>query len=187
MRGDVDAFLPTLEKARAAKADVRARVWWRKDGVDLLAEEPSATKKLAAILTIARDASGEVVLRYPYVPSMPFALEEGTAQLFERHAGDPPECLRVDLERRGSGDPYRGAPVAVAEFHGFEYEDALPQARARLGALRSAHPPGALEVHTFAWPILRLSYQQVRLRRELALLVRPDRVMHAMLCRARWR
>ena len=184
---EVEAFLPTLAKARAAKASLRARVWWRRSGVDLLRREPVRTEKVAALWAVVRQpGQEEPLLRYPYVPSMPFPLEEGAARLFERQEGEPPECLRVDVERRGSGDPYRGSPAARPSFHEHDYGDALAQARGRLGSLREAH--GAkLDVRTYAWPILRLSYRSFALRREVAILVRPDGVMHAMLCRGAWR
>lgn len=183
----VTAFLPSLEMARAAKASAMTRVWWRRRGVDLLKRDPSETRQVAALLTIVRRRGepGETLLRYPYVPSMPFALEEGAARLFERTGEALPECLRVDVERRGSGDPYRGMSRATPSFHGFDYGDALGQVRERLVHLRAANPPGTLDVETYAWPILRLSYRGL-VRRELALLVRADRVLHAMMCKVSW-
>lgn len=186
--GEVTAFLPTLEMARAAKASATVRVWWTRRGVDLLAREPSKQRKLAGILGVVRLRQGELtseLLRYPYVPSMPFALEEGLAQLWERQTLEPPECLRVDIERRGSGDPYRGLPSGAPTFHGYEYGGALAAVRRKLAELRAAHPPDALEVRTFALPILWLGYGGL-VRRELALVVRPDRVLHALVCKARW-
>lgn len=186
--GDASVFLPTLEMARAAKASATVRVWWTRSGVDLLAREPSKQRKLAAIFGVVRLRKGELsteLLRYPYVPSMPFALEEGLAQLYERQTAEPAECLRVDLERRGSGDPYRGLPSGAPTFHGYDYADALVEVRRKLAQLRASYPADALEVRTFACPILWLSYGGL-LRRELALVVRPDRVMHALVCKARW-
>lgn len=187
---DVAVYLPSLEMARGAQASLTARVWWRRAGVNLLAKDPSESRRLAAILTVVRRRDAEEpmeLLRYPYVPSMPFALEEGTARLFERYpAQSPPACLRVDLNRRGSGDPYRGVPTATPTFHGFDYGHALVQVREKLTQLRAAHPPGTLEVETWAWPILWLSYRRLTMRREVALLVRPDRVLHAMMCKGRW-
>lgn len=182
---DVEAFLPSLEKARSAKAELTARVWWRRKGVDLLAQEPTALDRLA-VLYLTADAEGTTPFDYAYVPSMPFPLEEGVRQLFERNEGALPESLRVDLERRGAGDPYRGASTRTTEFNGFTYEGALDAARSRLIGLRKAHGK-ELDVRVYAWPVLRLSYQRIGLRREVAILVRPDGVMHAMLSRGRWK
>lgn len=184
----VAAFLPSLEMARAAEASAVARVWWRRSGVELLKRDPSEERRLAALLTIVR-RRGEppvTLLRYPYVPSMPFALEEGAARLLERAPEVLPECLRVEVERRGSGDPYRGMSRATPSFHGYDYGDALAQVRERLTQLRAANPPGTLDVETYAWPVLRLSYRGLTMRRELALVVRADRVLHAMICKGSW-
>lgn len=185
---EVTAYLPTLEMARAAKASATVRVWWRRSGVDLLRREPSRQRKLAGILSIVRLRQGKTsseLLRYPYVPSMPFALEEGLAQLWERQTQEPPECLRVDLERQDGGDPYRGLPSGAPSFYGYDYGDALREVRRTLAQLRATHPPDALEVRTFALPILWLGYGGL-VRRELALVVRPDRVLHALVCKSRW-
>ncbi|MFK7988159.1 MAG: hypothetical protein AB8I08_19215 [Sandaracinaceae bacterium] len=184
MATDVEAFLPSLEKARSAKAELTARVWWRRKSIDLLAEEPTSLDRLA-VLYLTATAPETAPFSYPYVPLMPFALEEGVRQLFERHEGLLPESLRVDLERRGAGDPYRGTSGRTTEFNGFAYEQALEAARSRLIGLRKAHGKAA-DVRVYAWPVLRLSYQRIGLRREVAILVRPDGVMHAMLSRGRW-
>lgn len=181
---DVEAFLPSLEKARSAKAELTARVWWRRKGIDLLAQEPTSLDRLAALYLTAT-APETAPFAYAYVPSMPFALEEGVRQLFERHEGALPESLRVDLERRGAGDPYRGTATQTTQFNGFAFEQALDAARSRLVGLRKTHGK-AVELRVYAWPVLRLSYQRIGLRREVAILVRPDGVMHAMLSRGRW-
>lgn len=186
--GEAALYLPTLEMARAAKASANVGVWWSRRGVDLLAREPSKERRLAAIYGFAKlrqDGLTIDVLRYPYVPSMPFPLEEGLAQHYERQTTEPPECLRVDLERRGSGDPYRGMPSTAPSFHGYDYAEALLAVRRKLAQLRSAYPPEALDVRTFACPILWLSYGGL-LRRELAIVVKPDGALHALVCRSRW-
>lgn len=184
----IHELIPTLERARQAHASLTTRVWWRRGSIDLLEREPSATRKLAAVVVVAHAGNAppgsQALLRYAYVPSMPFPLEEGLAQLWERTGADMPDPLRVDIERDAVGDPYRGTRGAPPRFRDHDYGDALRQARTALGSLRQQHASN-VSIHTFAWPILWLTFGGLAMKREVAIVVRPDRVMHAVVCKGR--
>lgn len=185
MVDEVDAWIPSLSAARSAKTSMPVKLFFGR-AVNLLDRDPIATRRLAAIVLVAnREGEPEnPILRYPYVPTMPFALEEGTVRVLERYATNaPPACLRVSIERRASGDPYRGMPTSDPTFHGFDYADALAQVRHRVAVLRAEWANVPIEIHTFAWPILRLTFRTLVRRQEMAVVVRPDGVLHAMLIR----
>ncbi len=179
---DVEPWIPTLEMARRAEASFRVRALFRRS-VDLLDREPSRTVRLAAIVLWAHEAERpeDELLRYTYVPSMPTALELGAARILDGpEARVLPEALRISMELDRSPDPYRSAPRAVpTDFHGFHYRDVSAQVASRIRALRRAHPDAS--VHTFAWPILRLTFRTLFRRREVALLLRPDGVLQGLL------
>jgi len=191
---DLERYLPSLERARGAKCEVRTRVWWRHAPVDVLAWTPVTVRPLAALLIRARpkrveddavapgDASG---IDYAYVPDVPLALENGLTTLLDPKGFLPPDCLRYDLDHAHfGGGPYRGGPEREPSFHGYRFEDVMKQVRGVLdGWIEGQGGREQVDVRAWAWPFLWITFRKVFVEREVVLLVRPDRNLQAYVGR----
>lgn len=187
---ELERYLPSLERARGARCEVRTRVWWRRAPVDVLAWTPVTVRPLAALLIRARpkrveddtvapgDASG---IDYAYVPDVPLALENGITTLLDPKGFLPPDCLRYDLDHADfGGGPYRGGPEREPSFQGYRFEDVMKQVRAVLdGWIEGRGGRDQVDVRAWAWPFLWITFRKVFVEREVVLLVRPDRNLQA--------
>ena len=80
------------------------------------------------------------------------------------------------------GGPYRGGPSIEPSFHGHRFGDALRQARDVVRGFMDAHGGReATALDAWAWPFLRITFKRFLVRREVALVVRPDLNLHAFL------
>lgn len=179
-------WMPSLDRARAARVEVRTRVWWRRTPVNLLHWTPREVRPLAALIVRAGPRGGEGdaarCIRYAYVPEVPFGIENGLADLLDPTGFAPPEALRFNPEPVSAAGPYRAAPVSAPDFHGHAFGKALDQARAVLARWRrSERDRGEVEVQTWAWPFLWISFGRLLARREVGLVVRPDHDLHAFV------
>ena len=187
--GGHEVYLPTIERARAAKAEVRAKVWWRRGPVNIMRWDVEHSEPLAAVLVVARPRKPDLYddpgarIAYAYVPEIPFALEHGLTELLDPGQHTPPDCLRISLEGPAvRGGPYRGGPSIEPSFHGHRFGDALTQARDVVRGFMDAHGGReATALDTWAWPFLRITFKRFLARREVALVVRPDLNLHAFL------
>lgn len=169
---ELSLYLPSLETARTARISVMQRSW-RPDkcGSELLAQAPHEERRIAAI--VLRLRSPEISIDYVYCPRLPYPFEVAVMQLFEQMTDPFPECLRIELSPRPTG-PYREQGREGEHVAGFQYSDPLATVRRVVGA----HAPSS-HVRAYAWPILWLRYGPFD--RQIVLLVRPDRAMHAIV------
>jgi len=91
---------------------------------------------------------------------------------------EPPEELRChDLSGRKGGSAYRGGErITRPTFHGHDYGDAIDGSLAAMKALAGGGSVVRYEVRAYAWPLLRLTYENSKdpaQPREFA--VYPDR------------
>lgn len=191
----LERYLPSLDRARGARCEVRTRVWWRRAPVDVLSWTPAQVRPLAALLVRATpkraraedDADApEAGISYAYVPDVPLALENGITALLDPKGFIPPECLRYDLERMEFvGGPYRGGPVRDPNFHGFRFVGVVPQVRAVLdGWIEGQGGRENVDVRAWAWPFLWITFRKLLMEREVVLLVRPDLNLQAYVGRS---
>ncbi|MBI2897209.1 MAG: hypothetical protein HYY06_26870 [Deltaproteobacteria bacterium] len=251
---DVVRYIPLLETLKTAGSELEVQTWWSPFGVDLLEREPTDSRKLAAVVLVARSlrrttrelesrvpsstvgnlpelvpepaddwqsrvtsvllarldseasrcpycppgfegcafcgGTGFVervrlrevhdlveTLRYAYVPSLPFSIEERVTRLIDP-AVDPPECLRIDLEPRRGGSAYRDTFELEPEFFGHSFGDALVQARTAARAFGSEPDLVRKDVRAYAWPLLLVRWSGFGLDRTVALVVRPGDLAH---------
>lgn len=159
-RNDVELFVPTLERAKAA-------------GVELAGYTASDTLMLAAIVVAARthDADTRVMksMFETYVPGelrmrpRLFGLEakiEATTTPGQRF---PPKVLRCeDLKPVRVGGAYRSAETEKApDFHGFGFGDALEQATLALERFFLGADAEGFDIAAYAWPLLWLENAQI--------------------------
>lgn len=116
-------------------------------------------------------------LRYAYVPSLPFSIEERVTKLLEPTA-DPPDCLRFDMAPRRAGSAYRDMIEVDPEFFGHSFADALAEARKAAEGFGADADVIRRDVRAYAWPLLLLKYSGVGLDRTVALVVRPGDLAH---------
>lgn len=194
MTDELDRYIPSLERARAARCEVNARVWWRRSAVNVMGWNAVRVRPLAAMLIRARprragdeteaegDSSG---IDYAYVPDVPLALENALTTLLDPKASVPPECLRYDLDHATfGGGPYRGGPPTDPEFHGFRFGPVMPQVRSVLdGWIEGRGGREEVDVRAWAWPFLWITFRQAFATREVVLLVRPDLNLQAYVGR----
>ena len=158
MATSVDAYLLSLEAARAAN-------------LDLPPAAPNETERLAALVVFARivanaHPSRNRQLFEVYVPKVlkqaPGMLhfESRVEQLITPEGAHPPECLRChDLRPRQVGGAYRQAQVTKEpDFHGHLFGDTIDQGIDGLERFLLGHPGGRLDVRAWAWPLLVLRY-----------------------------
>ncbi len=69
-----------------------------------------------------------------------------------------PDPLTISLDPKLQRGPYRDAAPRQAEFHGFQYGDALERARAEV-TFRLAQRPLDSEVRAYAYPLLELHHR----------------------------
>lgn len=116
-------------------------------------------------------------LRYAYVPTLPFSIEERVTRLIDP-AADPPECLRIDMAARRAGSAYRDTIEVDPEFLGHSFADALAQARTAAQAFGVEADVVKKDVRAYAWPLLLLRWSGLGLDRTVALVVRPGDLAH---------
>lgn len=119
-------------------------------------------------------------LRYAYVPSLPFSIEERVTRLIEPEV-DPPECLRFEMAARRAGSAYRDTLEVDPEFFGHSFGDALAQARAAAQALGSEPDVVRKDVRAYAWPVLLVRWSGLGLDHTVALVVRPGDLAHVAI------
>jgi hypothetical protein len=191
----LERYVPSLERARGARCEVRTRVWWRRAPVDVLGWTPAQERPLAALLVRAtpKRAPDEAVaegdptgISYAYVPDVPLALENGITTMLDPKGFLPPDCLRYDLERTEFvGGPYRGGPVRDPSFHGFRFAEVMPQVRGVLdGWIEGQGGRENVDVRAWAWPFLWITFRKLMMSREVVLLVRPDLNLQAWVGRS---
>lgn len=103
-----------------------------------------------------------VTLEEMYVPTLPIA--GAVEPALEQLAGlgkMPPEALRChDLRPRRIGAAYRdGGELQQADFHGFDFGDALERGADAVSRLGVRGTIFLLQVRAYAWPFLWLRYE----------------------------
>lgn len=190
MSSEVEQYLPSLERARSLRCEVRTRLW-RRTPVDVLSWTPAQVRPLAALLvratprrpTTQGDPVADPGISYAYVPDLPIALESAITRLLDPKGFTPPECLRYDPEGvEFVGGPYRGGPVHDPNFRGFRFAEVVPQVRAVLdGWVASQGGRDHVDVRAWAWPFLWITFRRYLASRDVILLVRPDLNLQAFV------
>lgn len=94
-------------------------------------------------------------LTYTYLPDLPFEIEEALYTVFESCAGRWYPEQAVSLQEQLIGSPYRGgASVSASNFHGFDYTEALAEARRSVDGKLRGREPFAVEAMAHVIPVL---------------------------------
>lgn len=96
-----------------------------------------------------------VDLTYTYLPDLPFELEEALYTEFEKCVGRWETEQQVGLQQSLIGNPYRGGQGAeAADFHGFDYAEALDEARRSVDGKLRGREPFSVDALAHVVPIL---------------------------------
>lgn len=129
------------------------------------------SRVFSAVLGPARNDPGSVIMRHctdriltleeMYAPTLPITgqIEPALEELAEL-GKTPPEVLRChDLRPRRSGAAYRdGGSLEQADFHGYDFGDALERGADAVSRLGVRGTIFLLQVRAYAWPFLWLRY-----------------------------
>src|SRR5262245_25774236 len=115
MASEAEAFVPTLERARIERTDLRAPAWWRLGDDDFLQDEPTSVEPLAAVVVRARVQSrdtwerlGELPLRFvgqapTSEPPAPETFVDASHRVFGGVTDPQPKRCTLCAVRRGLG------------------------------------------------------------------------------------
>lgn len=93
---------------------------------------------------------------YTYLPDLPFELEEALYDVFENHWFSWPALQEVPVQESVIADPYRGSTrkKVVFDFHGFDYAEALSEARAAVEAKLNGRVPFSIDARVHVIPMI---------------------------------